>query len=81
MHAFELVFVAAQCPFVGAEFVVGEDFHSVGVGHVGDELAEQVGGTVVVGVAGHDDVADAGGLASGGEVAGELQGRFALNQA
>ena len=74
MYAGEFVGVAAQCPFVRAQFVIREELDHYDIVHVCDEFAEQVGGTVVVGIARHDDVADAGGLFAFGEVVGEYEG-------
>lgn len=73
MYAGEFVGVAAQCPFVRAQFVIRKEFDHFDVVHVCDEFAEQVGGTVVIGIARHDDVADAGGLFAFGEVVGEFE--------
>lgn len=74
MYAGEFVGVAAQCPFVRAQFVIREEFDHFDVVHVCDEFAEQVGGTVVVGIARDDDVADACGLFAFGEVVSEFEG-------
>ena len=74
VYAGEFVGVAAQFPFVRAQFVIRKEFDHFDVVHVCDEFAEQVGGTVVIGIARHDDVADAGGLFAFGEVAGEFEG-------
>lgn len=74
MYAGEFVGVAAQCPFVCAQFVIREEFDHFDIVHVCDEFAEQVGGTVVVGIAWDDDVADAGRLFAFGEVVGEFEG-------
>ena len=73
MYASEFVGIAAQCPFVRAQFVIREEFDHFDIVHVCDEFAEQVGGTVVVGIAWNDDVADAGGLFAFGEVVGEFE--------
>ena len=74
MYAGEFVGIAAQCPFVRAQFVIGKEFDHFDIVHVCDEFAEQVGGTVIVGIARDDDVADAGGLFAFGEVVGEFEG-------
>ena len=74
VHAFELVGVAAQRPFVRAKFVVRQQFDFFDVVHRRDVLAEEVGGVVVIAVAGDDDVADAGKLVSFLQVFGEHQG-------
>ncbi len=73
MYAGEFVGIATQCPFVRAQFVIREEFDHFDIVHVCDEFAEQVGGTVVVGIAWNDDVADAGGLFAFGEVVGEFE--------
>ena len=80
MYASEFVGIAAQCPFVRAQFVIREEFDHFDIVHVCDEFAEQVGGTVVVGIAWNDDVADAGGLFAFGEVVGEF-GDFGVGDA
>ena len=74
MYAGEFVGVAAQCPFVRAEFVIREKLDHFDIVHVCDKCAPQAGGTVVVGIAWDDDVADAGGLFAFGEVVGEFEG-------
>ena len=72
MYAGEFVGVAAQCPFVRAQFVIREKLDHFDIVHVCDEFTEQVGGTVVVSIARDDDVADAGRLLAFGEVVGEF---------
>lgn len=74
MYAGEFVGIAAQCPFVRTQFVIGKEFDHFDIVHIGDKFAEQVGGTVVVGIAWDDDVADACGLFAFGEVVGEFEG-------
>lgn len=74
MYAGEFVGVAAQCPFVRTQFVIREKLDHFDIVHVCDEFAEQVCGTVVVGIARDDNVADACGLFAFGEVVGEFEG-------
>ena len=74
MYAGKFVGVAAQCPFVRTQFVIGKELDHFDIVHVCDEFAEQVGGTVVVGIARHDNVADACGLFAFSEVVGEFEG-------
>ena len=74
VHAFELVGVAAQRPFVRAKFVVRQQFDFFDVVHRRDVFAEEMCGTVVVAVSRHDDVADAGELVPFLQVFGEYQG-------
>ena len=51
MYAGEFVGVAAQCPFVRAQFMIRKEFDHFDVVHVCDEFAEQVGETVVIDIA------------------------------
>ena len=74
VHAFELVGVAAQRPFVRAEFVIRQQLDFLNVVHRRDVFAEEMCGTVVVAVSRHDDVADAGKLPALLQVFGKHQG-------
>ena len=73
MHALELVVVTAQGPLVGAQLVVGQDLDRVHVVHGRDEAAQQMGGTIVVGIARHNHIAHARLLLAPGQVLGKGQ--------
>ena len=80
MHAFQFVLVAAQCPFVRAQFVIRQKFDRTDIFHIPDKSAQQMRGTFVVGIAGNDNVAHAGRLSALGQMAGEIQ-RFGVGNA